>query len=946
VRGAGSARAAAALRRGFVTVGAAKGWASRRRLIFAPTRSTAGLGVLAAALAVACWGACFAQLPTRPPGVWPLARHDAQNTGRADVPGLFRTAPVEVWRYGGLHPGYGFVRPVDLPGGEAFLRQFGSGLEVVRADGRPVWVKPTAGVGSVIDVLYFGSADRQAVLGTGGNNGYTLLDLATGAVLWTWSPPRDAYQGGYTFARRATGGRLFAFPQNLIEGMAFDFATLGPPQRVWRQRYPNTYWANFGPYPVLADMDNDGREDILLAGKPSYFAVIDTETGRIKFDIHYPVPGHEGTGRPYGLLRAVDVDGDGFRDAVMVSCQVEEYIGIVRNKQGRAFEYAWSRFIEQDLPDDFVELRPNVTSLADVNGDGKRELVLGLFNIGGDSRWHTVVFDTLKGWDARLADLPGRYFWGCYDLDGDGRDEIVTSTEPTRRTAPVADLQAVDGRTFGDVAVVPRATLAASGDRLPLDTGFYAGRSTPLYAAVAGARPGIVLRRQGADEQDVVWRIADGKSVFDSFAVTPTARRVLLSSASTFVERPGLTITEPPRKAEVGAYGPLVCLASRRREIVICRTDLTVVGGVPDLARSGRLRSAWTARGSYPSVWMGPGGKRYVCATDWDKDVAYVYDPSPSTVPATPKVSIALPDPPVRSAGMLVPFGSDRMRLFVPLVTGVHTRAQAVFDEAGGRLWLDPKEGPHPRQAAAFRNSEGRTMLFVDNHGKHMLVDALTGKSQTVAHGWYTDIPGRGDGSKYVLPIVGPFGPSGATRLVLSPGLENLEILDEKGARLAKTPYGGIYERSYCGSAMARIRGDGRWDVGMVTNAGVFHSADADSARDRWKLPLGVDASPAVQVCSGDIDGDGRDNYLLGLGNGDLVALDERSGQGIVLWRKRFPAGVRGVIIADVDGDGRGEIIVETEDYSVRILKPAPSAPRGRLSPSGARPDARRARPR
>jgi hypothetical protein len=237
-------------------------------------------------------------------------------------------------------------------------------------------------------------------------------------------------------------------------------------------------------------------------------------------------------------------------------------------------------------------------------------------------------------------------------------------------------------------------------------------------------------------------------------------------------------------------------------------------------------------------------------------------------------------------------------------------------------------------------------VLFVDNHGKHMLVDADTGRARTVARGWYTDIPDRYDGAKYVLPIVGPYGPAGATRLVLSPGLENLEILDERGARLAKTPFGGIYERAYCGSAMARIRGDGQWDVGMVTNAGVFHSADADTARDRWTLTLGVEASPAVQICSGDVDGDGRDNYLLGLGNGDLLALDERKGQGVVLWRKRFPAGVRGVIMADVDGDGRGEIIVDTEDYSVRILSSARSAHQGRTGPSRARSVAGSGRPR
>ncbi|MBM3494238.1 MAG: hypothetical protein FJX72_07950, partial [Armatimonadetes bacterium] len=562
-------------------------------------------------------------------GIWPLTRHDPQNTGRSDVRGRFTGPPVEVWRYGGLPPGCSFMQPVTLARGAAFLRQLGAGMEMVQPDGKVVWERPTAGIGAIIEVIGFGGPDRQAVLATAGNNGYGLFDLATGKTIWTWSPPKNAYQGGYAFARRAVGGRLFAFPQNTIEGHAFDFSELGPPREVWHERYPDTYWANFGPYVVLADMDNDGKDDLLLAGKPSYFAVISADTGKIKFDIHYPVPGHEGTGRPYGLLQAVDVDGDGYRDAVMVSCQVEEYVGIVRNEAGRAFRYAWSHFVEHDLPDDFYELRPNVTSFADVNGDGKREMVVGLFNIEGDKRWHTVVFDTLGGWDARLADLPDRFFWGCYDLTGDGRPEIVTTTETARRTADAAPLQAVDGKTFRDVATVEKATLTTTSGRLPLDTGFYAGRATPIYVGVRNSPPGLLLTRPGSSTGEVLWRIADGASVFEPFRPTDAARSVMLSlgmaapsggatgaapsGGPTHIVEPELAFTAPRRDAAFGAYNPLVCQAGTRRELVMARTDLMLVGGTPDLAKSGAFVSSWTARGSTPSIWQAPSGRRPVC---------------------------------------------------------------------------------------------------------------------------------------------------------------------------------------------------------------------------------------------------------------------------------------------------------------------------------------------
>ncbi|MEI8045479.1 MAG: hypothetical protein WCL11_28985, partial [Verrucomicrobiota bacterium] len=63
------------------------------------------------------------------------------------------------------------------------------------------------------------------------------------------------------------------------------------------------------------------------------------------------------------------------------------------------------------------------------------------------------------------------------------------------------------------------------------------------------------------------------------------------------------------------------------------------------------------------------------------------------------------------------------------------------------------------------------------------------------------------------------------------------------------------------------------------------------------------------------------DNFLVGLPNGDLLALDEQNGAGVVLWKVSFDAGVREAILADVDGDGRLEIIVETDDGRVRVLK-------------------------
>jgi hypothetical protein len=234
---------------------------------------------------------------------------------------------------------------------------------------------------------------------------------------------------------------------------------------------------------------------------------------------------------------------------------------------------------------------------------------------------------------------------------------------------------------------------------------------------------------------------------------------------------------------------------------------------------------------------------------------------------------------------------------------------------------MDAKEGPYPRSAAvADLPGQGQPTIVVDNHGKHLLYD-LEGKSRLIAHGWDSTVPGRSDGTKYALPIVGPFGTNGEMRIVMSPGLDALETLSLAGERLARRAFGSAYEFDWCGSAVGKIRRSGELDIALVTQEGILHCADVRTCQTRWTLDLGTKATSPINVVSGDLDGDGRDNFLVGLPNGDLVAVDEQNGAGVLLWKVSFDAGVREAILADVDGDGLLEIIVETDDGRVRILK-------------------------
>lgn len=865
-----------------------------------------------------------------PAGLWPMPRHDAGNTGHADVSGSFTSPPVEVWRCGLSRRDYGYVRPVSVGGSPAYLRQSGATVQVIRPDGRVLWSSQNLDVVQFVAVIRFaGRQSPEEALAAAGDHGYTLFNIANGGVLWRWTPPRAEGQGGFRFLPQRSGGRLFAFPQDTTEGYCFEFTRPGKPRLLWHAEYKDKYWANFGPYIVLADMRKRGKPDILLAGKPCYFAVINIDTGAIEFDLHYNIPGHPDVGRPYGLLEAVDIDGDGYPDAVMISHQVEKYIGIARNVGGKAFKLEWAHGFEESPSDNFT-LRPNVTSVVDLNGDGKREIVLGIYDAAGDKRWHTMVLNGFGGLKDRLADLPDRYFWGCYDLSGSGHPDIVTSVEHNRLPSQVTTLKIVDGRTFRDVATIAGVEIVPSGQDLPPNEGYYAYRETPLFPLMPDGERGLVLRRPSEGGSLVLMRLRDGKPVMKPFRSTNLALTVMSSSAPGSPLQPDLRIAEPPATSTIGAYSPLVCSNMGQRELVVARTDLTTVGGVPDLRHSGKWRSQWQVQGTCPTIWQAPDGSRRVCTLDGTKSVAYVYDPhtAPGAADTStpPQTAIPLPYPPFLLPGMTMPYGDRRMRLFVDMQSGIHNLACGVWDEDGQRVWYDPMEGPYPRQAAAFKD-DGRWSIFMDNHGKDMLYNEA-GEKRVVAHGWYTDVPGRGNGSKYALPIAGPYGPGGATRIVLSPGLEQMEILDASGARVAMASLGGIYVRDSCTSAVGRPGGqDGGWDVASIAHDGILHCTSVSTAEDRWTLDLGVKSEAAYHIIAANLEGSGRDDFLVAMPNGDLDCVGERRGKGVLLWRKSFDAGLTDVIAADLEGDGHPDIIVSADDDTVRILKPG-SGPR------------------
>ena len=100
---------------------------------------------------------------------------------------------------------------------------------------------------------------------------------------------------------------------------------------------------------------------------------------------------------------------------------------------------------------------------------------------------------------------------------------------------------------------------------------------------------------------------------------------------------------------------------------------------------------------------------------------------------------------------------------------------------------------------------------------------------------------------------------------------------------------------------------------------GTLVGFDAATGRVAWRMPLGTAPSGIV---TGDVDGDGRPEAMLGGQDGRLLVVRDGGDRGEVLWTKKFEGPVGTPLLADLDGDGKVEVAVSVGDGNVYVLGP------------------------
>jgi len=176
----------------------------------------------------------------------------------------------------------------------------------------------------------------------------------------------------------------------------------------------------------------------------------------------------------------------------------------------------------------------------------------------------------------------------------------------------------------------------------------------------------------------------------------------------------------------------------------------------------------------------------------------------------------------------------------------------------------------------------------------------------------------------YGEPMVHTFGSQAPKILLDSPYI--LAMLDTNGAPvwhgLGRADFPTSSEAGDTTStrhALVDFAGDGTFQIAAAGYRDGVRAIDSITGKILWSLPTPAPTSPrAVAV---DVDGRKGDELLYVAGK-RLIAVSGDRSAGKILWEWEGPASLSMPAIADLDGDGFAEVIVQAADGSVHCIGP------------------------
>lgn len=901
---------------------------------------------------------------------WPRYRGDAGLTGRITLkqPGLQPPVNFKSFELGG-----GAIQPLvtDLDGDSRadliFLRQ--GRLVAMRQDGTTlingfyaatelVAVTDLDGDGSPAEIIIINAARQQLLA----------IDAA-GTLRWQHQFPefvtlQAIYVKIADIAPERPGKEVVVFPDHTKteqDARGYFFTSAGA--LYSSPLVPNMAGGQLNfPQLAIGDIEGDGPVEVVVVGRPRL--MIYASSGELKQQLEFREGDPEG--RHYGLFALADVNGDSKLEAVVIA---DEIPALSNNDKAAAITVLQltptiKRLWGTSFPGQTLQAPLN--AVTDLDGDGRSEIVVNVFTGGSQQvRVYRGEGDSVTpGQPQILAILRDLFVWDVRDMNKDGRPELLTSSEVAEQPSlslssqlKVFRLAANAGNTFMFLDAVKPVTGMYALVRTPMAMEEFlrigsSSNSRMRQLVVDGTRPRFITYSKNStggtnlQERSVIVKPTKFRIKTELDTLRPGPVRAVLTGAD---EGESFLIN---REVD-GLITSELVIYVRRNEKLRVNTSAPIFTGasfsteprVADLDEDGRNEI----------LVRGPSGRIILLAFDErDGNLSQV-----GQLPGTQAPIIeALDGSNGRPQIITVVSDQGRLRLVVYDTRGSVANGELRAIERWGRTFDDIAAGTNIEiTTGRFSGLPNRVDIFLATpRGRSLALSGLDGTTLWARDNVFTfgnhasvrDFNRDGRDDLYIVSdnlyriidggrgtdIIGPINVSGigadfnstpllsGTNETLMIGAGTVVKMLDMGRpvwNFSKTLNGKIARRqnSEILMGLAELGNGGSFDRigGNFGEGDTFYVYDYATGLLSYKTAY----QPQTEIITVDIDNDGKDEFLFGTTDGQIVAL--RALDGSLLWSVKADAFPNNPIIAGMGKDKVPSLIFAPGDGTVRLYR-------------------------